>query len=182
MAQLVVGDRLAAQLAEIVPQLGQLVDVVVAADVVAVVLRHVEIADIDVREHHLPHAGQIADHVADRREQHAVDEIEPAGDAELDGRARDAADVALVVGVAVNDFELIAAADDAERQHAGGVDDLARHVDRHVADDLAAGLRRLPLARGGEGEIVEQRAARARRCPAVVEPFSDAAIVPPSWR
>ena len=157
VAQLVVGDRLAAQLAEVVPQLGQFVDVVIAADVVAIVLRHVEIADIEVRKHHLPHARQIADHVADRGKQHAVDEIEPAGNAQLDGRARDAADVALVVGIAVDDLKLIAAAEDAERQHIAGVDEFTRDVDRHVADHLAAGHCCLPLARGRERQILEQR-------------------------
>ena len=165
--QLVIGYRLAAQLAEIVPELGQLVDIEISADIVPIVLRHVEIARIDLRKHQLPHAGQIADHVADRREQHAVDEIEPAGHAEFDGRARDAADIALVVGVAVDDLELVAAADNAERQHAGGVNDLARHIDRHVADHLAAGLRRLPFARGSKGQILEQRVGACndvRRC------------------
>ena len=180
--QLVVGYRLAAQLAEIVPQLGQLVDVEISADIVPIVLRNVEIMRIDVGEHHLPHAGQIADHVADRREQHAVDEIDTAGHAKFDGRARNAADIALVIGVAVDDLELIAAADDAERQHAGGVNDLARHVDRHVADHLAAGLRGFPFARGSERKILEQRAARVRRCPAVAEGFNDVAIVPTSSR
>ena len=140
MPQFVIGYRLAAQLGEIVPELSQFVDVEIAPDVVPVVLRNVEIAGIDMRKHQFPHAGQIADHVADRREQHAVDKIETARHAELDGRARDAADIALVVGVAVDDLELVAAADNAERQHAGGVNDLARHVDRHVADHLAAGL------------------------------------------
>ena len=149
--KLVVGYRLAAQLAEIVAQLRHLVDVEISPDVVPIVLRNVEIMGIHMGEHHLPHAGQIADHVADRREQHAVDEIDTAGHAELDGRARNAADVALVIGVAVDDLELIAAADDAERQHIGCVNDFARHVDRHVADHLAAGLRGFPFARGREG-------------------------------
>ena len=156
VAQLVVGDRLAAQRSEIVAQLGQFLDVVVAADLVAIVLRHVEIARIDLRKHDLPHAGEVADHVADRGEQHAVDEIEPAGDAEFDRRARDAADVALVIGVAVDHLQLVAAADDAERQHVAGMDDLARNVDRHVADHLATRFRRLPLARRIEVQIFEQ--------------------------
>src|SRR5262249_4538572 len=124
-AQLIIGDRLAAQFPEVVHQLGELVDVVIAADVVPVVLRHIEITDVDIREHRLPHAGQIADNVTDRREQHAVDEIEPARYAEFDGRARNAANVALVVGVAVDDFELVAAAEDTERQEAGSVNELA---------------------------------------------------------
>ena len=157
MAKLLVGDRLAAQLAKIVAQLSHLVDIEISADVVPIVLRHVEIMRVDMREHHLPHAGQIADHVADRREQHAVDEIDAAGYAELDGRARNAADIALVIGVAVDHLELVAAAHDAERQHIGGVDEFARHVDRHVADYLAAGLGGLPLARRREGQILKQR-------------------------
>ena len=65
MPQLVVGDRLATQLAEIVPELGQLLGVEASADIVGIVLRNVEIVLIDVGEHQLPHAGQIADHVAD---------------------------------------------------------------------------------------------------------------------
>jgi hypothetical protein len=102
-------------------------------------------------KHHLPHAGKIADHVANRREEHAVDEIDAAGHAKLNGRARNAADVALVIGIAVNDFELIAAADDTERQHIGCVNNFARYVDRHVAHHLAAGLRGFPFARRREG-------------------------------
>ena len=60
-------------------------------------------------------------------------------------RARDAADVALVVGVALDYFDLVASAEDADRQHAGGVDELARNVNRHVADRFAAGHGGLPL-------------------------------------
>src|SRR5208282_4608540 len=114
MPKFVVGYRLAVKLAEIVPELGQLVDVEIPAYIVPIVLRDVEIMGIDVGEHHLPHAGQIADHVADRWEQHTVDEIDATGHTQLDGRARNAADVALVIGVAVDNFELIAATDDAE--------------------------------------------------------------------
>ena len=56
----------------------------------------------------------------------------------------------------MDDLELIAAAEYAERQGARGVDQLARHVEGHEADDLAAGHGCLPLARVDEVEIVEQ--------------------------
>jgi hypothetical protein len=134
-------------------------DVERAADLVLVVLRHVDVAHVLVREQQLPHARQVADDVADAREQHAVQAVEPPGQAELDGRARDAADVALVVGVALDHLELVAAAEDAHRQHAGGVDQLARHVHRHVADRLAARCRGLPVLDGAEVQVLEQRLA-----------------------
>src|SRR5512139_349236 len=151
LAQLVIGNRLAAELTESKPEFGQLVDIEISARVVAIVLRNVEITGIDMGEHQFPHAGQIADYVADRREQHAVDEIQTAGNPKFDGRARYAADIALVIGIAVDDLELIAAANDTERQHAGRVNNLARHVDRHVANDLAARLRCFPFASRAEG-------------------------------
>ena len=154
-ADVVVADAPPGQSLEPVAQLLQLGHVIVAADLVHVVLRHVEIAHVDVREHQLPHARQVADHVADAGKQHAVDEIQPAGHPQLDGRARDAANVALVVGVAVDNLQLIAAAQDAERQHAAGVDQLARHINRHVADHFPIRVR-LPLACRLEIQILEQ--------------------------
>ena len=180
-AQLVVGDRLAAQFAEVVPQLGQFVDVVIAADVVAIVLRHVEIANVDVRKHHLPHARQIADHVADRRKQHAVDEIEPARHAELHRGTRNAANIALVIGVAVDDFELIAAAENAERQHVGGVDELARYVDAACSRSPCG--RASPPSTRAQQRTTNPRTAqwRERRFRSWPDLFSDASIVPSSW-
>src|SRR5262249_17382162 len=109
-----------------------------------------EIPNVDVRKHRLPHPGQVADDVADRRKQHAFDEVETARDAKLHRGTRNAADVALVIGVAMDDFELITAPYDAKRKHARSMNDLAGHVDRQISDHLAARLRRLPLARRGE--------------------------------
>src|SRR6516164_8964243 len=108
-------------------------------------------------KHHFPHAREISDHVANRGKQHAIDKIEPARHAKLDCRARNAANIALVVGIAVNHFELIATSQDTERQHVGGVNNLARNVKRHIANHLAAGLRRLPFPRGSKRQIFEQR-------------------------
>ena len=150
---------LAAQPAEILAQHLELADVERAADRVDEVLRHVDVVDVLVLEQQLPHAGQVADHVADRREQHAVEAVEAAGQPELDRRARNAADVALVVGVALDHLERVAAAEDADRQHARRVDQLARHVDRHVADRLAPRHGGLPLLDGVEVEVLEQRLA-----------------------
>ena len=59
-------------------------------------------------EQHLPHAREVADHVADGREQHAVEAVEAAVQPQLDGAARDVADVGLVVGVALDDLEVVA--------------------------------------------------------------------------
>ena len=157
--QLGVGDRCAAQLAQVVADVLHLLDVELAADAVLVVLRHVDVAHVLGRKQDLPHARQVADHVADAREEHAVQAVQPAGQAQLDGRARDAADVALVVGVALDHLGLVAAAEDAHRQHARRVDDLARHVHRHVADRLAAGRAVLPGLDGVEVQVLEQRLA-----------------------
>ncbi len=68
--------------------------------------------------------------------------------------ARDVADVGLVVGVAADDLEVVAAAHEPDRQHALRVQQLARHVDRHVADRQAAGARsstRAPRPAGSPG-------------------------------
>ncbi len=154
-----VGDLRAAQLAQVLAQRLHLLDVEVAADRVDVVLRHVDVLDVLVLEQDLPHARQVADHVADRGEQHPVHAVQPPGQAQLDGRARDAADVALVIGVALDHLERVAAAQDAHRQHAGRVDQLARHVHRHVADGLAPGLGGLPFLDGLEIEVLEQDCA-----------------------
>ncbi len=75
----------------------------------------------------------------------------------LDRGARNAADVALEVGVAADDLEAVAAADDADREHAGGVNELARDVDRHVADGLPASAL-FPVVNGAEVDVVVERA------------------------
>ena len=105
------------------------------------------------------------------------------GQAELDGRARNAADVALVVGVALDHLELVAAAEDADRQHAGGVDQLARHVDRHVADRLAPGLGGLPFAatalksRSSNSSVQRSTTTARHSCDRSVSP-----MLPLGWR
>src|SRR5262249_4600253 len=91
------------------------------------------------------------------RKQHAFDEVETARDAKLHRGTRNAADVALVIGVAMDDFELITAPYDAKRKHARSMNELAGHVDRQISDHLAARLRRLPFARRGERQVLEQR-------------------------
>ena len=53
-------------------------------------------------------------------------------------------------------FELIAATENAKRQHAGGMDDFAWNIDRHIADHLAAGFGVFPLARRGKIQIFEK--------------------------
>ena len=56
-------------------------------------------------------------------------------------------------------LELVAAAENADWQHAGGMDQLARHIDRHVTDHLAIGRRLFPCFDRAEIEVVEQRLA-----------------------
>ena len=159
-----VGDRLSRDLGEPLANLVQLAPVKLAADFVIEILRQVEITRSLLRKHQFPHSRQIANDVADRREEHAVDKIEAARDAQFDGRARNAADIGLVIGVAVNDFELIAAAENPERQRARGVNDLARHIVGHVADHLAPRLRRLPGPGRLESQIVEKILATLDDC------------------
>ncbi len=43
-----------------------------------------------------------------------------------------------------------------DRQHVGGVDDLTRDIDWHVADDLAAFFSVLPFLDSGEIVVLEQ--------------------------
>ena len=52
--------------------------------------------------------------------------VQTAVEAQLDRAARDVADVRLVVGIAADDLEIVAAADDAHRQHPLSVEQLAR--------------------------------------------------------
>ena len=56
----------------------QVVPIERAAHLRLEVLRHVEVVHELVGEHHLPHARQVADHVADGREDHAVEAVEAA--------------------------------------------------------------------------------------------------------
>ena len=67
---------------------------------------------------------------------------------EFDGAAWDVADVALEVGVAADDLQPIARSHDADRQHPGGMNQLAGNVDGHVADGFAPGLSLLPAPHG----------------------------------
>ena len=53
----------------------------------------------------------------------------------------------------VSVIELIATAEDADRQHAGRVDHFPRHVDRQVADGLAVFACLLPLPDGAEVQV-----------------------------
>src|SRR5690606_16700544 len=55
--------------------------------------------------------------------------------------------------------ELVAAAEDADRQHPRGVDQFARHVHRHVADRLAARRGGFPLLDRVEVKVLEERLA-----------------------
>jgi len=80
---------------------------------------------------------------------------EAPGEPEFQGGARNAADVTLVISVALDHFELVASAHDAHRQHAGGVDDFARHIDRHEADRLASGHSGFPFLYRGEVQVLE---------------------------
>jgi len=156
VAQRLVGDLPAGDVLQPLAQLLHLLDVEAAAHPVDVGLGHVEVADVHLGEEQLPDAGEVADDVADGGEEEAVHEVELAGDAQLQRGAGDAADVALVVGVAVDHLHVLAAAQDPQRQHAGRVDELAGHVDRHVGHHPPARRGRLPPAGHGEVEVVEQ--------------------------
>ena len=70
------------------------------------------------------------------------------------GAARDMADVALEVGIAANDLQPIARAHDADRQHSGGMNQLSRNVDGHVADDFASRNSFFPASHCAEREVV----------------------------
>ena len=173
--------RLAHDLRKPAAQLFKLGAIELAANLVLEVLRQIHVARRHSRKHELPHARQVADHIADRGEQHAVHEIEAARDAKLDGRARDAANIALIIGVAVDHFELIAAAQNSERQRARGVDQLPRHVEGHEADDLAARLFALSTCRATlksrSAKISSQRAAIS----AVFEGVTSSIQLPLHW-
>ena len=56
----------------------------------------------------------------------------------------------LVIGVALNDFELISAAEDTKGQHPRSVDHFTGDIDRHEPDDLPAGFSGLPIPGGSK--------------------------------
>src|SRR6185437_16011441 len=53
--------------------------------------------------------------------------------------AGNVADVTLDVGVATDDFEPVASAEDANRQHTSRMNQFSRNIDWHVADRFAPG-------------------------------------------
>ena len=75
---------------------------------------------------------------------------------ELDGAARDVADVALEVGVAANDLQTISGSHDSDRQHTRRMNQLARNIDGHVADGFSSGNSFLPFPHGAERIVVVQ--------------------------
>ena len=100
--------------------------------------------------------------------------VEPVGQTQLDGRARECGRCSSGSSVALDHLDLVAAAEDA-RQHARGVDQLARHVDRHEADDPRGPARRLSIP--GRREIrFEQR--RSARCDAITAGWCSSTVLP----
>ncbi len=119
------------------------------------ILGHVEVTHELVRKLHFPHAGEVADHVACRGEEHPVERVEAAVQAQLDRASRDVADVGLVVRIPADDLEVIPPAEDADGQHVLGVEELARHVDRHVADGKPSRAL-LPRRHGREAVVTRE--------------------------
>ena len=153
LAELILGDRGAAELAHVVHQLTELVRPEVAADALGEVLGEIDVAAVLLGVHHLPHAGEVPDHVAGAREERAGEEVEPAGDGQLHHAPGEVADVGLVVGVAADDVDPVAAAVDAHGEHAGRVDDLGGCVHGEEAYGLSARLLGEPTAGRRELQI-----------------------------
>ena len=154
--QIVVRNFTAAEFGELIAEKLQLARVEDTADVQIKILRHIEVTDQLVGELELPHSREISNDITGTGKEHAVELIEPTGNSEFDRGTGDSADVALVVGVAVDHIQLIATTQNTNRQHAGGMNDLPRHIDRHMTDRLAAAPRRLPLLDVFEIEVVIQ--------------------------
>ena len=130
------------------------------------VLRQVEVPDGLAREEDLEDAGEVADDVAGRGEHERVAGVELAGDSQLDDAARQVADVALEEGVASDDLDLVPAAHEADRQQAGGGDQLDRSPDGQVADRVPIGLPRIDLLRRRPPVPAgERRRGVSGRCP-----------------
>ncbi|MBK7382324.1 MAG: hypothetical protein IPI81_03155 [Flavobacteriales bacterium] len=124
-----------------------------AADVLGEVLRIVEVAGELPLLRQLEHAGEVADAIADRGEEEAVEAFEVAVERHLDDPSRQVADVRLVVGIALDDPLAVARAHDAHRQRVGRVQHLARYVDRQVAHEQAVRRCGPPLLGTGEFQI-----------------------------
>ena len=133
----VIFDRAAAQAGKVLAQCLQFTTPVNAPCPGLKILRQIHVADVALREQHGPHARQVADHIADGGKQHAIQHVEPVAESEFDGAARDVADVALEVGIAADDLQALACAHNADWQHPGGMDQLARNIDGHVSDGFA---------------------------------------------
>ena len=117
------------------------------------VLREVHVLHELAQLVQLEDAREVAQHVADAREDVAVEVVGVVVHHQVDDAARDMADVGLVVGVAFDDLLAVAPAEDAHRQAARSVDHLAGEVHRHVAHHHPVGMLLLPFARAGELQV-----------------------------
>src|SRR5262245_33522017 len=103
---------------------------------------HHEIGKIPLED-----TAEISRRVADRVENDAVEKLEFLGQAQLQRALNDRADERLEAGVRVGDLQLVARADDTDRQHPGRMNDFNRSIDRIAADNFLVWMVFLPLRR-----------------------------------
>ena len=152
--QIVFGRRVRRDLAEILQQGAQLPLPEGDAELGVALVREIEITDILIGKEQLPHPREVADDIAGRGEECRRQKVQPPRLGKLDHRSRQMTDIALVKGVAADDLQLVTAAVDPDRQHAAGVDDLARRVHRQVSGGRPTALGLEPFPRDPEIEIV----------------------------
>ena len=119
------------------------------------ILGEVDVLNSKVRQVSLDDAGQVPGRIADRVEDHSVEQVQSAGQPQLKGALHDGANERLKARVSVGDLDLVAPADDAHRQHARSVDQLYRRVHREAADSLPSRISCLPFLDRSEAWVVE---------------------------
>ncbi len=152
-AQRLVGDRRPSEPLQFLGQRAQLRPPELPPDEGVVVLGDVQVARVDPGKEQAPDPRQVPDHVAGRGEEHAVEACQPSRQRQLHRRAGNVTDVGLEAGVAADDLDLVAPAEDADRQHPRGVDQLEGGVHRHVADRPPPRRGLLPALDRSEVEI-----------------------------
>ena len=138
------------------------------------VLRKVNVLHHEIGKVPLEDAAEIARRVADRVEHDAVEKLQSVGEPQLQGAFNDGADERLKTRIRVGDLQPVAGADDADGQHAGGMDEFNRGVDRIATDDLCFGVGLFPILDEIERRVFQGLANRETM-------FSTVVIDPPRF-
>ena len=78
-------------------------------------------------------------------EDDTVEKLESVGETQLQGAFYNGTNEGLETGVGVGNLQPVARANDADREHAGSMDELDGSIHRIAADDLCCGMGPLPI-------------------------------------